>query len=112
LGFNIGIELMQLFIVALIVPWLIILSRGKNYAIIRATGGIIAIVASLAWIIERVSGRPNIISTNMQLLFDQGIWFIAGLACIAIISLLYQRRGRLNIQNFYLGNVDSRQADI
>jgi len=112
LGFNIGIELMQLFIVALIVPWLIILSRGKNYAIIRVTGGIIAIIASLAWIIERISGRPNVISTNMQPIFDQGIWFIVGLAFIAVISLLYQRRSRLNIQNFYPGKVNSKPAEI
>jgi len=94
LGFNIGIEMMQLFIVALVVPWLILLSRGKHYSIIRVTGAIVAIIASVAWIIERISGRPNVVSTNLQPIFDQGIWFIIGLACIAVISFLYQKRRR------------------
>ena len=94
LGFNIGIEMMQLFIVALIIPWLILLSRGKFYSIIRITGAIVAIIASVAWIIERISCRPNVVSTNLQPIFDQGIWFIIGLACIAVISFLYQKRRR------------------
>jgi hypothetical protein len=48
----------------------------------------------------------------MQPIFDQGIWFIVGLAFIAVISLLYQRRSRLNIQNFYPGKVNSKPAEI
>ncbi|TWJ03376.1 HupE/UreJ protein [Mucilaginibacter frigoritolerans] len=99
LGFNIGIEMMQLFIVALIIPWLIVLSRGKSYAILRVSGAIIAVIASFAWIIERISGRPNVISAHMQPIFDQGIWFVAGLAGIAIASLFFKRGRRSKIQS-------------
>ncbi len=100
LGFNIGIEMMQLFIVALVIPWLIILSRNPNYNIIRITGAVTAMIASSAWIIERVSGKPNFISMQMQLLIDQGLWFVIGLAGITIASLLYRKIRNLNLQKF------------
>ena len=91
LGFNIGIELMQLFIVALIVPWLIILSRDKKYSIIRITGASIAAIAAAAWIIERISGRSNPVSKIIQGILDYGVWFIVALAVIAIASIIYNR---------------------
>ena len=66
LGFNIGIEAMQLFIIALIVPWLILLSRTSFYSMVRIGGAIFSIIVALAWTIERVSGTPNAITTLMQ----------------------------------------------
>lgn len=56
LGFNIGIELMQLLIITLIVPWLILLSRWEVYKWIRITGAGLAAVAAVVWIWERSSG--------------------------------------------------------
>jgi hypothetical protein len=56
LGFNIGIELMQLFIIALVVPWLILLSKTKAYKWIRISGAILAAIAAVFWVIERSSG--------------------------------------------------------
>lgn len=89
LAFNIGIELMQLLIIALIVPWLFLLSRSKGYTLIRVSGGILAVFASLAWIVERVSGTPNVMSANLQAVFDKGIWIITGLAVFAIVNFCY-----------------------
>jgi hypothetical protein len=53
LGFNLGIELMQLLIIALIVPWLILLSRTHVYKPIRIVGAIISSIAAIVWIVER-----------------------------------------------------------
>jgi len=54
LGFNLGIELMQLFVVALTVPWLIILSKKTIYKPVRITGAVLATLAAIVWIIQRI----------------------------------------------------------
>ena len=38
LGFSLGIELMQIFIIALVIPFLILLSRTPFYWIVRGAG--------------------------------------------------------------------------
>ena len=66
LGFNIGIELMQLLIMALIIPELILLSRTKYYSIIRITGAVVAGIAAIAWIMQRYSGNGNVITQFLE----------------------------------------------
>lgn len=80
LGFNIGIEAMQLFVLLCTVPWLLLI----NHAWIRYVGGVIAIIASLGWMIERMTNEPNFIAALLEQL--QGMWFIVILAIIAITS--------------------------
>lgn len=53
-GFNLGIELMQLFIIALIIPWPIILSKSPVYKLFRIAGAVLSGIAA-AWIVERCS---------------------------------------------------------
>ena len=54
LGFNLGIELMQLAVVVTVVPTLILLSRSQSYAPVRITGAVLAAAAALVWIGARV----------------------------------------------------------
>lgn len=54
LGFNLGIELMQLAIVIMVVPALILLGRSQTYAPVRTAGAALAAVAALCWIGARV----------------------------------------------------------
>ncbi len=56
LGFNLGIELMQIGVIALVIPWLILLSQTPLYPFVRITGGVLAGVAALVWVTERVTG--------------------------------------------------------
>jgi HupE / UreJ protein len=69
LGFNVGIELMQLLIMALIIPELILLSKTKYYSIIRTLGAILAGIAAIAWMIQRYSGHDNFITVFIEKLF-------------------------------------------
>lgn len=55
LGFNSGIEAIQLCIVGLVVPGLILLSQARLYAPFRIGGAILAVIAALIWVIERVT---------------------------------------------------------
>ncbi len=83
LGFNLGIEMMQLFVIALIVPWLILLSLTEFYKYVRITGALIAAFAAVVWIAERVSGTPNGIGNAIQNISQYAHLGILALALIA-----------------------------
>ncbi|AUD07161.1 hypothetical protein CWM47_04495 [Spirosoma pollinicola] len=89
LGFNVGIELMQLFIIVLTIPWLMLLSRTQVYSVFRLTAAFLAAVAASAWVIERITGQPNRLT--------QGIEFVSpyapyGLGVLAVMALLFTWR--------------------
>ncbi|QJD98450.1 HupE/UreJ family protein [Mucilaginibacter robiniae] len=86
LGFNLGIELMQILIIAIIIPWLIILSRNNAYAGLRIIGSVVAAIAALAWMTERISGEPNIISSMVTNAAEYSFWIIPVLAIAAFGS--------------------------
>jgi hypothetical protein len=54
LSFNLGIEAMQMVVVAAILPSLILMSRTSAYPIFRISGAVFAGVASVGWIVERL----------------------------------------------------------
>jgi hypothetical protein len=59
LGFNLGIETMQLLVVLMVLPSLLLLSRTNWYTQFRMVNGCLAACASVAWIFERVTNRAN-----------------------------------------------------
>ena len=59
LGFNLGIEAMQLAVVAVTLPAMILLSRTLIYPAFRVGGALVAIAAASAWIVERTIKKPN-----------------------------------------------------
>lgn len=63
LGFNVGIELMQLWVITGIMPLLIVCSRFRWYRVLRVTGAVVAGVVAIAWATERVSNEPNFITS-------------------------------------------------
>jgi hypothetical protein len=66
LGFNLGIELMQLFIILIIAPWLILLSKTNFYTFFRVPAAVLAGIAAVGWIIERVSGNSNAVTVALN----------------------------------------------
>jgi hypothetical protein len=91
LGFNIGIEIMQLFIILCVAPWLILLSRNNFYKLLRIAVGVFGIVASSSWIIARITGKPNYMSNGVEIMLMQGKWFVAFLAVLAIGNEMYRK---------------------
>lgn len=84
LGFNIGIEVMQLFVVIMIIPWLILLSQTPVYKYIRIICAILAAIASLAWILERLLEKPNTISLFIETNY---MYIQKGILIFAVLSL-------------------------
>lgn len=62
LGFNVGIELMQLGIILLVFPGLILLSKTRYYGVFRQIGAVLMMLMALAWMIERIQEKPNFIT--------------------------------------------------
>jgi hypothetical protein len=58
-GFNVGIELTQLLVVALMMPSLYVLSRTDAYTWVRIGGGVLGIVLSGSWLLQRTSLTPT-----------------------------------------------------
>ena len=92
LGFNLGIELMQLAVVAVIIPWLILLSRTRFYTPVRLVGAVFGGTAALAWIGERTFAWPNPFETVVNGLAHHVGWFVLILACGAVAATWAQPR--------------------
>jgi hypothetical protein len=88
LGFNLGIETMQLIVVAAILPSLIILSRTRAYTVVRCTGALFAGFASLGWIVERLFGVPDFVDVVVDHVAQQGAWIAASLLVISFVAWL------------------------
>lgn len=93
LGFNLGIEFMQLFVIAITIPWLILLSRYKLYSAIRATGAILGFIAAVAWLTERVSGAGNPITTFVATNSHHAWWLVLVLAIVTVFTFIIHRSG-------------------
>ncbi|MET8164157.1 HupE/UreJ family protein [Streptomyces sp. NPDC005329] len=55
LGFNLGIELTQLLVVALMMPSLVVLARTTVYPAFRVGVAVIGLVFSVSWMLERAN---------------------------------------------------------
>ncbi|MFD2937539.1 HupE/UreJ family protein [Spirosoma flavum] len=86
LGFNLGIELMQVGIITLVIPWLIQLSQTPYYSGLRRTGAVFAGIAATAWVVERLSGEPNAVTVVVGQVARQAWWLLAGLALLALLG--------------------------
>ncbi|NEC89304.1 HupE/UreJ family protein [Streptomyces sp. SID12501] len=58
LGFNLGIELVQLLLVCLALPSLLVLARLRVQPALRVTGALLTGTAALGWLADRL-GLPN-----------------------------------------------------
>lgn len=90
LGFNVGIEMMQLFVIALIVPWFILIAQTNVYKPVRIGGAFLASIAAVAWIAERVSGKSNVVADSIQNISEYAPFGILALAFIALSAFVLQ----------------------
>jgi hypothetical protein len=93
-GFNVGIEIMQLVVVSLAVPWLVLLARTRVYGVLRAGGSVFGALAALGWIGQRAFGWPNPFGACVDAAARHAGWVLAGLATVAVVASLAGRRDR------------------
>jgi hypothetical protein len=84
LGFNLGIELAQLALLALVLPWLLMLARSRAYTGFRIAGASVSAVLALAWLVERTTGLPNPTARPVAWLEAHPIFVLIALASCAL----------------------------
>jgi hypothetical protein len=95
LGFNLGIELTQLFVVALAMPSLVLLSRTPVYPILRVSAAVVGGVLAAGWLAHRVGLMSlNPVEPVGELLVDHPITLAVGLGVFALTVTGVQRRER------------------
>ena len=94
LAFNLGIETMQLIVVALTMPSLVLLSRTRAYPPLRITGALFAALAALGWIDERLFGGHTSVDTIVGSLAHHALAIAVALFLISLSSWLLSRPSR------------------
>lgn len=89
LGFNLGIELMQLFVIAVTIPWLIVLSLSPTYSFVRNTAALFAATAAAGWMLNRITGQPNFIERSLAPAMSFAPLAVFTLALLAALSYGY-----------------------
>jgi hypothetical protein len=85
-GFNLGIEAMQLVVVAAALPPLILLSRTRLYPSIRIAGAVFAGTVATAWIAQRVWDLPNPADALVAAIAQRAGWIAAGLCLLGVLA--------------------------
>jgi hypothetical protein len=85
LGFNLGIELMQVFVIGLTMPWLLLLARTPQYLAVRLVGAALAALAAVAWVVERLTTQRNGLATLVTQVAD---YAPVGLGLLSVLALL------------------------
>jgi hypothetical protein len=91
LAFNLGIETMQMFVVAIILPSLMLMSRTRVYPTLRLGGAFFAGAASLAWMVERFFDVHTPVDTIVNAFARHGLliainFFVMSLVCRVLVT--------------------------
>lgn len=86
LAFNLGIETMQLLVVAVALPSLILMSGTNAYRYVRVIGATFAVFASLGWIAERLLNLKTPVDAIVNGVAHRGpviagAFFVISVAC-------------------------------
>jgi hypothetical protein len=92
LGFNLGIELMQLAVVLVVLPPLLILARTPAYRPLRTGAAVLTAIAALGWLLDRV-GLTTPLGAAADSLSPASPWIVIA-AWLAALYALSWSRGR------------------
>lgn len=86
LGFNLGIELVQLLLVCLALPSLLVLARLRVQPVLRLTGAVLTGTAALGWLADRL-GLPNPVARVADSAGSHTTVLLATLTALAVAAL-------------------------
>lgn len=94
LGFNLGIEAMQLAVVALILPPLILLARAGRNSKLRVGAAAVAALAAMGWLVARL-GFPNVVADAADSLGLLSVPIVAVLWSVALVAGAARLKNRM-----------------
>jgi len=91
LAFNLGIEAMQMAVVAATLPSLLLLSRTRAYPVLRIAGALFAAAASAGWIVERTLGLQSAVDAVVGQLAQRAGWIASALFLLSLLCWGWQK---------------------
>ena len=88
LGFNLGIESMQLLVIAATLPPLILLSSTRYYTGVRLVGAGFAAACAVGWILERAFELTNPLAPVVNWLAAPPAWLVATVCVGSALSVV------------------------
>ncbi len=105
LGFNLGIETMQMIVVVATMPSLVLLSRTRIYGGVRVCGAALAGVAALGWIAERTLGLRSGVDGVVGLAAGRALWIAVALLALSVVVWGMQRLASNRVERACLPSV-------
>lgn len=102
LAFNVGIEVVQILVIGVTMPWLLLLAKTRAYPPFRAIGASVTGIAALGWMAERALGWNNPVGVWVERAAAHAVWIVAGLAALSVAMTLLEGRRRA-CQSDYIG---------
>jgi HupE/UreJ protein len=96
-AFNVGIEAMQLVVVAATIPSLVLLSRVRGYSFFRVGGAIFAGVASVGWIAERLLNVNLAVDSLVGSIAHDAVRIAIGLFLTSLLCWRFLRNTRKTV---------------
>jgi hypothetical protein len=93
LGFNLGIEAMQLIVVALVLPPLILLARAERYRRLRIVASLVTAVAAVGWLSARL-GIDNPVAAAADQLGTTALPLVVALWLVGLALSAGRKRRR------------------
>jgi hypothetical protein len=88
LAFNLGIEVVQLSVILITVPWLMMLARSPIYTPFRISGATFTGIAAASWFMERAFGWSSPLSPVVESLASHAVWLLISLIGLTVITTL------------------------
>ena len=88
LGFNLGIESMQLLVILATLPVLLVLSQTAYYSVVRTAGALFAAVCATGWIFERAFEISNPLQNLVDWLAAPPAWLILSACLSSAVSVV------------------------
>jgi hypothetical protein len=102
LGFNLGIEAMQLIVVAATMPSLILMSRTRLYSPLRIIGALFAGYAATGWILDRLLNMPTSVDLIVDAMAHRAVWIAGGLFLSSLVCELRYRITDQSLRRYLL----------
>lgn len=91
LGFNLGIECMQIGIVLIVIPSFLIMSQTIYFKYVKNSLALLVSLAAIGWIVQRVTSEANLLSQASDSIAVYSQWIILSLALLAVFLFIIQK---------------------
>ena len=88
LGFNLGIEVMQMVVIALTIPWFVLMSQTRYFRPIKTLLAVVIALVAIGWMVQRATGISTI--TDGVVLFSP--WLFLGLCGFSLTLFALTKR--------------------